>query len=163
VTLALVRIDDRLIHGQVVVGWVRHLGADCILVANDAVAADPMQRALLPMAVPPEIDVAIYRVAEAAQRLAAGAHADRKAILLFSSPVDAEAYLRLGGPMERLNVGGMRFAPGKEQMMPAIFVAAEDIKAFRALAARNLPMQVQMVPTDAPHDVIKCLPEEPHA
>jgi mannose/fructose/N-acetylgalactosamine-specific phosphotransferase system component IIB len=163
VSLALVRIDDRLIHGQVVVGWVRHLGADCILVANDAVAADPMQRALLPMAVPPEIEVAIYRVAEAAQRLAAGAHADRKAILLFSSPVDAEAYLRLGGPLERLNVGGMRFAPGKAQMMPAIFVAAEDIKAFRALAARGLPMQVQMVPTDAPHDVIKCLPEEPNA
>jgi PTS system mannose-specific IIB component len=54
----------------VLVGWARALEADCLVVANDAVAADPMQRTLLPMAVPPHIKVAIWRVSEAADLVA---------------------------------------------------------------------------------------------
>jgi len=158
--IVLARIDDRLIHGQVAVGWVRHLQADCILVANDAIAADPMQRALLPMAVPPEIEVGIYKVAEAAKRLAAGAHKDRKAILLFAGPVDVVAFLAQGGKLESLNVGGMRFAPGRIQVLQAISVGPAEIKAFHTLHQQGLPMAVQMVPTDPMQDVMRFLPEE---
>src|SRR5208282_5643112 len=96
VSVVLARVDDRLIHGQVVVGWARHCQADCIIVANDAVSADPMQRTLLPMAVPQGIEVAIYRLKEAADRLSGGAHAAKRAILLFASPADALGFTRLG-------------------------------------------------------------------
>jgi mannose/fructose/sorbose-specific phosphotransferase system IIB component len=159
--IVLARIDDRLIHGQVAVGWVRHLQADCIVVANDAIAADPMQRALLPMAVPPEIEVGIYKVADAAKRLAAGAHKGRKIILLFGTPVDVLAYLTLGGKLEALNVGGMRFAPGRIQVLQAVSVGPAEIKAFHALHRLGLPMAVQMVPTDPMQEVMRFLPEEP--
>ncbi len=160
--LVLARIDDRLIHGQVVVGWVKHLEANCIVVANDAIAADPMQRALLPMAVPPEIQVEIYKVAEAARKLAGGVEAGKRTILLFSSPMDALRFLKQGGALESLNLGGLRFAPGKTQVLKSISLGREDLEALRQLREAGTGMSVQMVPSDPAVDVLKILPGGEH-
>jgi mannose/fructose/N-acetylgalactosamine-specific phosphotransferase system component IIB len=141
-------VDDRLIHGQVVVGWARHTQADCIIVANDAVAADPMQRTLLPMAVPQGIEVAIYRVREAAEKLSGGAHAARRAILLFASPADALAFTKAGGALAELNVGGIRFAPGKEVLRKSVSLGAEDLQSLKELSREGVEVYLQMVPTD---------------
>ena len=118
-SIVLARVDDRLIHGQVVVGWARALEADCLLVANDAVAADPMQRTLLPMAVPPHMKVAIWRVSEAADLVARGEMPGERAILLFASLSDALNFQRAGGPLPDLNVGGIRLAPGRTSQRTA--------------------------------------------
>jgi mannose/fructose/N-acetylgalactosamine-specific phosphotransferase system component IIB len=147
-SVVLARVDDRLIHGQVVVGWARHCQADCIIVANDAVSADPMQRTLLPMAVPQGIEVAIYRVKEAADRLSSGAHAARRAILLFVSPADALNFRRLGGELNELNLGGIRMAPGKEQVRKSVSLGQEDRNALADLTAAGVEVYLQMVPGD---------------
>ena len=147
-SLVLARIDDRLIHGQVVVGWARHTQADCILVANDAVAADPMQKALLPLAVPQGMEVGIYRVKEAADQLKAGVHASRRCILLFASPQDAAAYLAAGGELKELNLGGLRFAPGKEQFRKSVSLGPEERAALKKLENAGLEVYFQMVPGD---------------
>lgn len=147
-SVVLARIDDRLIHGQVVVGWARYTQADCIIVANDAVCADPMQRTLLPMAVPQGIEVAIYRVREAAEKLSAGAHGARRAILLFVSPTDALQFRRLGGELNALNLGGIRLAPGKEQIRKSVSLGAEDRVALRELHQAGVEIYFQMVPGD---------------
>ncbi len=145
-SLVLARIDDRLIHGQVVVGWVRQTQANCIVVANDAVAADPMQRTLLPMAVPHNIEVAIYRVRVAAEKLAAGAHAARRVILLFASPMDALDFVKGGGELPELNVGGIRFGPGKEQLRKSVSLGPEEREALAELRRGGIDVFVQMVP-----------------
>jgi PTS system mannose-specific IIB component len=150
VPLVLARVDDRLIHGQVVVGWARALEADCLVVANDAVAADPMQRQLLPMAVPPQIKVGIYRVAEAVEALKGGKYESRRVILLFASLADALAYAQAGGPLERLNLGGIRLSPGRQQLRTAVALAPADVDAARALIALGARLDIQMVPGDAP-------------
>ena len=147
-SVVLARVDDRLIHGQVVVGWMRHCQADCIVVANDAVAADPMQRTLLPMAVPQGIEVAIYRVKEAALRLAGGAHAARRAILLFSSPADALHFRRQGGVLSDLNLGGLRLAPGKQAHSAGVNLGEEDRKSLKQLGELGVKIYLQMVPGD---------------
>lgn len=157
--VTLLRVDDRLIHGQVVVGWARALEADCLVVANDAVAADPMQRTLLPMAVPQGIEVAIYRVKEAADRLSAGAHAARRAILLFASPADALSFRRLGGELSELNLGGIRLAPGKEQIRKSISLGPEDRAALSELKRLGVPVYLQMVPGDSREAVEELIPE----
>lgn len=147
-SVVLTRIDDRLIHGQVVVGWARHTQADCIIVANDAVSADPMQRTLLPMAVPQGIEVAIYRVKEAADQLGGGAHAARRAILLFASPVDALNFRRMGGELNELNLGGLRLAPGKDQIRKNVSLGPEDRAALLELNRLGVGIYLQMVPGD---------------
>jgi PTS system mannose-specific IIB component len=158
VSVVLARIDDRLIHGQVVVGWARHSQADCIVVANDAVSADPMQRTLLPMAVPQGIEVAIYRVKEAADKLSAGAHSARRAILLFASPADALSFRKLGGELSELNVGGIRLAPGKEQLRKSISLGPEDRAALSALRGMGVDVYLQMVPGDEREDLEALIP-----
>lgn len=156
-SVVLARVDDRLIHGQVVVGWARHCQADCIIVANDAVSADPMQRTLLPMAVPQGIEVAIYRVKEAAEKLSLGAHAARRAILLFASPADVLNFRRLGGELSELNLGGIRMAPGKDQLRKSVSLGSEDRLALAELAKQGVEVYSQMVPGDAREPVAQLL------
>ena len=148
-SVLLARVDDRLIHGQVVVGWARALDADCLMVANDAVAADPMQRTLLPMAVPPQMKVTILRVREAAEAIASGKLPGERAILLFTSLGDALLYKRAGGPLPELNVGGIRLAPGRQPLRTAVALGPEDVAAARALAADGTALNIRMVPGDA--------------
>ena len=143
--VVLARVDDRLIHGQVVVGWVRSLEADCLLVANDAVAADPMQRQLLPMAVPPQIKVGIFKVREAAEALLHGKYEGRRIIVLFASLSDALAFHGVM-PLERLNLGGIRQAPGRKPLRTAIALSELDVSAARALMEAGAELSIQMVP-----------------
>lgn len=156
-SVVLARVDDRLIHGQVVVGWARALEADCLVVANDAVAADPMQRTLLPMAVPPHIKVAIWRVSEAADLVARSQMPGERAILLFSSMNDALAFQRAGGPLAELNIGGVRLAPGRISIRTAVALGPEDISAARALAQSGTQLTVRMVPGEAPEPLLPML------
>jgi mannose/fructose/N-acetylgalactosamine-specific phosphotransferase system component IIB len=157
VSVLLARVDDRLIHGQVVVGWARSLEADCLVVANDLVAADPMQRTLLPMAVPPHIKVAILRVGEAAAAVAQDKLPGARAILLFSSLGDALQFQRSGGPLPELNVGGIRLAPGRQSIRTAVSLGPEDVAAARALADTGTAITVRMVPGEAPEDLLPLL------
>jgi mannose/fructose/N-acetylgalactosamine-specific phosphotransferase system component IIB len=147
--LVLARVDDRLIHGQVVVGWARALEADCLVVANDAVAADPMQRQLLPMAVPPQIKVGIYRVREAAEALRQERYEGRRVILLFASLTDALALVQSGFALDRLNLGGIRQAPGRLPLRTAVALSPQDAVAARALMDGGCDLYIQMVPGDA--------------
>jgi mannose/fructose/N-acetylgalactosamine-specific phosphotransferase system component IIB len=158
VSVILARVDDRLIHGQVVVGWARALEADCLVVANDAVAADPMQRTLLPMAVPPHMKVAILRLSEAAETVASGALPGKRAILLFASLPDAAQFLRSGGPLKDLNIGGIRLAPGRQVLRTAVALGVEDIAAARELASAGTIMTLRMVPGEQPEPLMPLLP-----
>ena len=156
-SVVLARVDDRLIHGQVVVGWARYFEADCLVVANDAAAADPMQRTLLPLAVPPHIVVGIYHVSEAAQQLQAGLHAGKRIILLFATLADALGYLQAGGELPALNIGGVRFAPGKTQIKVAVALGPEDLAAARELDRRGVALSMRMVPGEPEEPLIPAL------
>lgn len=153
----LARVDDRLIHGQVVVGWARFLEADCLVVANDTAAADPMQRSLLPLAVPPHIEVGIYHVAEAALQLASGRYDHKRVILLFATLADALGFVRAGGLLERLNIGGVRFAPGKIQVKVAVALGSDDLAAARQLHERGIELTMRMVPGEPEEPLIPAL------
>ena len=157
-SVLLARVDDRLIHGQVVVGWARALEADCLVVANDAVAADPMQRTLMPMAVPPHMKVAILRLSEAAEAVAKGLLPGKRTILLFASLPDAAQFRRSGGPLKELNIGGIRLAPGRQVLRTAVALGPDDVLAARELAAAGTVMSLRMVPGEAPEPLLPLLP-----
>ena len=84
--IQLIRIDDRLIHGQVVVGWVKALNIDRLVVVNDAIAKNSMQKTLMEMAVPSGLKVSFYTVEEAAQNCKAGESKDRSLLSCFPIP-----------------------------------------------------------------------------
>ncbi len=157
-SVLLARVDDRLIHGQVVVGWARALEADCLVVANDAVAADPLQRTLLPMAVPPHIRVAILRLTEAAEAVAKGTLPGQRVILLFASLPDAARFMAAGGPLKELNIGGIRLAPGRQALRTAVALGPEDVRAARDLAGCGVALALRMVPSEPAEPLLPLLP-----
>ena len=156
--MVLVRIDDKLIHSQVIWGWVRALKATCIVVANDVAARDELRKRLLTMAAlgagDPEDTptVKIFSLAEAARDLKCQKPTE-KSILVVSRPSDAVLLLEKGVPIESISVGWMSTFPGKERIFETVSVDEEDIEAFRELLSRGVSVKYQVSPSHAQLDM----------
>jgi mannose/fructose/N-acetylgalactosamine-specific phosphotransferase system component IIB len=156
----LYRVDDRLIHGQVVVGWGRYLKANAILVCSERVANDGFAKTMMEMGVPADVKVEVLRLAEAAAKLNVDAFGKRAAIVLFETPADALELLKRNVEIGRLNIGGMHFRAGKRQIMEGVSVDRGDCEALTDLAARGVEIYFQMVPQARPVSIVPKLPRD---
>jgi PTS system mannose-specific IIB component len=132
--LALLRIDDRLVHGQVVIGWIPHLKAQAVVVASDAAAADATQTMLMEMAMP-------------------------EGVALAPGPLEALRLLELGVKSPAVNVGGLHYTAGRVQLGKAIFLDDQDREALRAIARRGVALEGRALPGDSAMDVSAMLGE----
>lgn len=148
--IVLTRIDDRLIHGQVVEGWVNFLKATLILVADDRVASNALQRSIMEISVPQGLKVFIGTVEDICSRLHSTALGNERAILLFSTPADVVLALERGLDCQALNIGGMRYLPGKRKLINVVAVDDKDLSSLRAISARGIKVEIQPVPTQKP-------------
>lgn len=147
--LVLVRIDDRFIHGQVVVGWGQRLRPDLIILANDEIAADSWQTRVYAHTVPQYMAVSVLALLDAAAALRGSGEITtrpKRTILLAGSPADMHRLISLGASFEHVNVGGMHYASGKQQLLPSVYVDRGDLKAFRALLGCGVRLAAQAVP-----------------
>ena len=144
-----VRIDDRLIHGQVVEGWVQYLKATRIFVADDRVAANALQRSIMEIAVPQGLTVTIGGVEDICSQVRAAGENER-AILLFSNPTDVLQALKSGLLCQTINLGGMHCVPGKRKLRDVLSVDDADIASLRAILARGITICIQSVPNEKP-------------
>jgi mannose/fructose/N-acetylgalactosamine-specific phosphotransferase system component IIB len=149
-SLALVRVDDRLIHGQVIVGWAQALGARRIVVVHDQVRENAWERELYALGVPPGIDVVFASVTEAVRDIGTWQDDGRRTIVLVGSVTDI---VRLTGACDRItrvNVGGLHDEGGRRQRLPYVYLSDEEVSALRAVAARGIDVTAQDVPTARP-------------
>jgi mannose/fructose/N-acetylgalactosamine-specific phosphotransferase system component IIB len=147
-SIVLARIDDRLIHGQVTVGWSQRLRPDRILLVNDAIARDSWQTRVYTSSVPPSVEVAVLTV-DAAVPLTAGmvgSGTAGRAILLTANPGDMLALVRGGVALPSINVGGMHHIPGKHALLSYVYVDAGDLAVFRELLACGCRLSAQQIP-----------------
>jgi PTS system mannose-specific IIB component/fructoselysine and glucoselysine-specific PTS system IIB component len=150
-SLVLCRIDDRLIHGQVVVGWGQTLGIDFIVLVDDEVAESEWEQDLYRMAVPPEIEVVFAGAAAAGARLAEWeARSDRGMLLTGDIGTMARLFAADHGTVHRINVGGLHHRPGRVQRLPYVFLTEDEAAQLRGLAAQGAAVTAQDVPTTAP-------------
>jgi mannose/fructose/N-acetylgalactosamine-specific phosphotransferase system component IIB len=149
------RIDDRLIHGQVVEGWVNYLKATCILVADDTVASNALQCSIMRISAPQGLKVCIGGVQEICTEVRSPAFDKERVILLFSNPSDALRALKLGLGCTVLNIGGMHYVPGKRKLIDVLAVNDVDLEAIQEIVARGVKIDVQTVPTQRPHSIEK--------
>jgi PTS system mannose-specific IIB component len=152
--VALLRVDDRLIHGQVVEGWVPYLQVDLVVVVSDAAAGDDVQAALMKMALPPSVGLVVSTVADAAKTLSSPQMDKRKALVLVPGPAEALALVEGGLKVDRINVGGLHFTMGKVQLGRALFLDEKDKAALRALAKKGVRLEGRPLPTDPEEDVM---------
>jgi len=146
--LVLVRIDDRLIHGQVVEGWLPTLDADRIVVASDPAAGDPIQTSLMGLALPPEVSLTVLKVEETARALAAGQWAKESVILLLPGLNEARRLVEAGAALPAINLGGLHDAPGRRFITPSIALSDQDQKDLQAILDRKIEVDSRALPTD---------------
>lgn len=141
------RIDDRLIHGQVITTWVKNYDIEQVLVINDKVADDKVQQSVLTMSAPPGLKVLIFGVQQFIEILKK-TPIKKRTMLLFTNSIDVDALVDGGLSLEKLNVGGMRMQDGRHQLSRAVSVTPEEEQAFRNLIVKNVEVEIQMVPKD---------------
>lgn len=149
-TVALYRIDDRLIHGQVVVGWGQPLDAAFIVLVDDEVRGSDWEQDLYRMGVPPHIEVIFASVDEAAEKLTAWAADPRVGILLVGD-IDTAAALAARAPqVKRFNVGGIHHRGGRTERLRYVYLTDAEAAKLRQLAASGVEVTAQDVPTARP-------------
>lgn len=145
--IILTRIDNRLIHGQVVEGWVPHLKINRVVVADDEASENTLLRAAMRMAVPVEIDLRMERVALVDYPALAADQS--RTLLLFRDVNAATRALRLGWPPAVLNLGNVHAGLGRVAVTRSVFLDDEDQAALRALVAAGAQVQSQATPGES--------------
>lgn len=143
------RVDDRLIHGQVLVAWGGRMHPARIWLADDAVAASDWERQLYEDAAP-GLAVRVAGVAETAAEYAAEAAAAGGAFLLLRDLASALRLVEAGAPVAEFNLGGLHYAPGKTKLAEFLYLDDADRAAARALLARGVVLTAQDVPATRP-------------
>ena len=158
--VVLCRIDDRLIHGQIVEGWIRIIDSNHIIVVSDEVAKDKMQQALLSIAVPRNIKVSIFSVEEASVKMQKKLFDSDNILLLFSSPKDVLRSVAAGIRITSVNVGGMHYVTGKHQILRTLSVNDQDVLDLRELSRMGIELEGRVLPDDDRIDVIEVIEKE---
>jgi PTS system mannose-specific IIB component/fructoselysine and glucoselysine-specific PTS system IIB component len=148
VSIELFRIDDRLIHGQVVVGWGQPLGIDFIVLVDDEVRGSDWEQELYRMGVPPQVQVEFASVAEAVARLPEWQTSPRRGIVLTG---DVAGMLHLAGgadgAVHKVNIGGIHYREGRRERLRYVYLSDEEALNLRALADAGAEVSAQDVPT----------------
>ncbi len=145
-SVVLARVDDRLIHGQVTVGWCQQLRPDRLLLANNEIAADPWQSRVYGSSVPPRIKVSILSIAESVTLLKNTPETTESILVLTGSLPDMADLVHLGAPLTRINLGGLHFAPGKRELHSFVYLDDLDLRALCRLKEMGVSVFAQQVP-----------------
>ncbi len=149
-SLRLVRIDDRLIHGQVVAVWLRALGARRIVIVDDATARDPFLSEVLTLAAPQGVPVEVHALADGAVRLIELAATPEPVMVLARSPRTILGLRQAGVPIEVVDLGGMGSGPGRRRLHKTISASPDELRELRELEQLGTRVVVQIVADDRP-------------
>lgn len=145
-----VRIDERLIHGQVATMWTNNLKTTRIMVINDEVASDPIQKSALKLSTPAGIKLSVLSVEKAAINIQANKYEGQRVFVLLKNPEDCLRLVKLGVEIKELNVGNMSHRQGGYHVKKSVSVSDENIKSFKELDEKGIKIIAQMVPSEQP-------------
>jgi len=159
-SLDLIRIDDRLVHGQVVVGWGTYLKTNRIILCNDLIADSELERDMFMSAeetAPYPLKISVYTQEQTLKELYTPPKNSEKIILLVETPHDLLQLVRSGLKIDKINVGGMHYGEGKRQLTPYIYVDDNDIVAFKKMCELGIYLEGKDVPASKSIDISKII------
>jgi len=147
--IALVRIDNRLVHGQILEAWVPFIKAKCIIVVNDNAAGDFYCETVIRMAVPSEIEVLFSTVEEFVKTYNFAQKGGKKTIVLFSTVADASRAYHLGFHFDKLNIGNIYNEEYKICHAPSVFLCENEITdILKLLENDGVSIEIKRVPRE---------------
>lgn len=145
--IVLFRVDERLIHGQVVVGWGERVNMDRIIVVDDDLSRSAWEQELYSLGVPPTVDAQFVDVEEARRSLPGWTEDTRRVVVLLR---DVETLERLadGGALgdTEINLGGLHHAAGRDAILPYLYLSGEDRERLRRVAAQGVSIAARDLP-----------------
>jgi mannose/fructose/N-acetylgalactosamine-specific phosphotransferase system component IIB len=150
VPIELYRIDDRLVHGQVVVGWGQPLNLTFVVLVDDAIASSDWEQELYRMGAPPEIEVKFESVESALANLASYQSRPDRGILLTGDIEAMRQLVERSGTIRHVNLGGIHHKNGRTARLRYVFLTPGEESALRELAARGIAITAQDVPATTP-------------
>lgn len=140
------RVDNRLVHGQIVEAWLPHVAAEHLIVANDALAKDMLRQQIVSLAVPEEIRVHFCAMADLPALLDS---CPGNRLVLFETCQDARQAAEGGVRMDVLNICNLHHAPGKTQILPCVALSDDDRRDLRHLRQNGVEIDLRRVPSEA--------------
>jgi PTS system mannose-specific IIB component/fructoselysine and glucoselysine-specific PTS system IIB component len=148
--ILLYRVDDRLIHGQVIIGWGRPLGIDFILLVDDLVRESPWEQDLYRMGMPAGMEVVFASREEAAAALPRLAGDSRRGIVLAGEIGAMSGLVAAGLAVPKLNLGGLHHKPGRTERLPYLYLTDDEMTELRQLEEAGVEVTAQDLPTATP-------------
>ena len=143
--IELVRIDDRMLHGQLVSTWLKDYNIEQVLIINDKAANDPIQKSIAGLAAPKEVKVHLFGVDQLIEILKK-TPIKRKTMLIFTTSTDVLKLVENGLDINAVNVGGMRYNENRKRLSKAVSVTPEEEEAFKKLIEKEIKVFIQMIP-----------------
>ena len=153
-TIVHVRIDDRLIHGQVGMAWIKRVKADTVFVVNDEVANNPMIAAMVPMGAPSGITVKTLTVVNAANELKKSEWNDKNIMIICKFPEDALGLTEHDIKLPQVNLGNMSGQKDAHKIGRGIWVLPSQISTYEKLNEKGIPLTAKMLPDDKSYDLM---------
>ncbi|MBI4370084.1 MAG: PTS sugar transporter subunit IIB [Elusimicrobia bacterium] len=154
--ISLYRIDNRLIHAQVLEAWLPHVSANFLAVVNDELVQDEWRRVIMANALPEGVQAGFWGFQEApAKAKSIDNDRGRRAIIIFSSPIDVIGYIKAGGLRPReINVGGIHYAVGQLSLGRYQTFSSEDRQALMSLCDMGIKLDARATPVDHGFDLL---------
>lgn len=143
-----IRVDDRLIHGQVATRWSTGLRVNRIMVIDDAIASNDMEKSILRMAAPAGVNTSILGFDKAVANIQNGNYDGQRVMLIVKSPVTLVKMMEAGVSLLPVNIGNMSNRPGTTQYKKSVSMTGEERAAVDTLLKAGIPVTAQMVPDD---------------
>lgn len=155
--ISFVRIDDRLIHGQVATVWTKTSGCNRIMCCSDDVAKDSMRKQLLLQVAPPGVKAYVVPIAKAIEAYKNPKYNTFKTLFLFTNPTDALRAVEGGIPFKSINLGGMCFKEGTTLISTAVAVGPEDVKSLVKLHDMGIEVEIRKLANEPKGNLMSAL------
>ncbi len=146
--IKLLRVDDRLIHGQVAMVWTSYLNANMIIVANDKVANDAMQKMLLSLAKPPGVDLQFLTIDETIEYVNSDAEAKKSIFIVVDNTNDALSLSHGSDKIKNIVIGGLRKSGDKKLIDRQVFMDQQDVDNAKEMESLGKEVLVQVIPSE---------------
>lgn len=144
------RIDNRLVHGQVIEAWLPYLRAGTLVVLNDDLAADTLQQQIMKLAIPARIEIQFIRVDVALEVYEVLLKKNVSSLFLVSNCMDIARVQEQGIDIPVVNVGNIHYAPGKQQICAHVAVSPDEKACLKFLESSGITLDFRAVPSDVP-------------